>query len=240
MLAQLHIENIAVISCADIDFSSGFSVMTGETGAGKSILIDSITILLGGRAPRDIIRRDCQKAVVSAVFEPLGKDVSAFLQEYGLDSDEGNVIIQRNISSDGKSSARINGRQVTVSVLKEIGHMLVNFHGQHENNNLLNAETHIRYLDSFAKNDKEKAEYFEIYNQVRALEDSLASLDMDEREKAYKTELLKYQLNEIESAALIPAGKDGEDEEAVLNREKNIAANRNRITGDVYKRQLYG
>ena len=229
MLTQLHIENIAVIENLNLNFSEGFIVLTGETGAGKSILIDSINILLGERASKDIIRSGCVKAVVSACFDNISLQTKVLLEESGITMEEdGLLLLQRDIYSDGKTVARINGRQISVSMLKEMGRLLINIHGQHENNLLLNSESHLKYLDTYANNADILSEYQNIFKQVRSIEKSIGELNMDEQEKAHKIDLLKFQIKEIQTAGLFYP-KDGEDEENILTKKKTILANKEKI-----------
>ena len=144
MLQYLHIENIAVIEQANIEFSNGFNVMTGETGAGKSIIIDSLFAILGERTSRELIRYGCDKAVVSASFVNIGQTAANKLEELGFSLDEnGEVIIQRTLFADGRGQVKINSRPANVSTLKEVGKLLINIHGQHDNQNLLDADKHI-------------------------------------------------------------------------------------------------
>lgn len=228
MLEHLHIENLAVIERADIAFEDGFSVLTGETGAGKSILIDSINILLGNRASKDIIRRGCSSAVVSASFCHIPESLKSVVEDLGLDCDEDLLVLQRNLSLDGKSAARVNGRQVTMSVLREIGKHLISFHGQHENNNLLDKGMHLSYLDDFAGNAALREDYAKSHAIVTALKKRLNSLQFDEQEKTRKIELLQYQIDEIEKADLhLPSS--GEDEEEVLQKQKSLLLHREKI-----------
>ena len=229
MLEHLHIENLAVIERADINFGNGFSVLTGETGAGKSILIDSINILLGNRASKDIIRSGCNSAVVSASFCGLSEPLKEIVSEFGLECDEDILVLQRNLSLDGKSAARVNGRQVTTSVLREIGKYLISFHGQHENNNLLDKNMHLSYLDNFAANQALLADYQKTYAVVSALRRKQESLQVDEQEKARKIELLRYQIDEIEKAELHAPDGNGEDEEAHLLQQKSLLLHREKI-----------
>ena len=160
MIQGLHIENIAVVKSLDIDFSGGFSVLTGETGAGKSIIIDSLNLLGGGRADRELIRRGETSAIVEAVFCDLRNDVIALLSELGFEADDGEVSLMRRIEADGKSSAKVNGRSVTLATLREIASAIFNIHGQNDNQQMMNAKNHVRILDKFAKNGDILAEYF--------------------------------------------------------------------------------
>lgn len=228
MLKSLYIENIAVIEKSRISFENGFQVITGETGAGKSILIDSINFILGNRASRDIIRSGCDKAVVSAVFSELSSSALSTVEEYGIDYD-GELIIQRNFSSDGKSSARINGLPVTLSMLKNIGRHLVNFHGQHENNNLLDNSCHLHYLDLFANDKKEIEEYTESYKKVRNLQKKLRAMNMGEKEKQLRMETLSYIVEEIEKASISSIKEGEEDEKTSLMKLKNILYNKEKL-----------
>lgn len=224
MLSSLHIENVAVIESADISFPSGFSVLTGETGAGKSMIIDSINMILGGRTNKDVIRTGCKKAFVSASFEQIPPSVNALAAELGIDLSDGELIISREVTSDGRSVARANGRQITAAMLRDIGKKLINIHGQHDNAALCDASTHLSFLDSFAVNIKEKDVYTEKYNKVKYITKQIDSLSFDEREKAMRTDILRYQINELEAANLVP----GEDEDlekkrlSLVNREKVI------------------
>lgn len=229
MLEHLHIENLAVIERADIGFENGFGVLTGETGAGKSILIDSINILLGNRASKDLIRTGCSSAVVSASFSNISERLKSEVLDFGLDCEEDLLVLQRNLSLDGKSSARVNGRPVTMSVLREIGKSLISFHGQHENNNLLDKTMHLFYLDDFAGNAALRRDYRESFSEVSGLKKRLESLNVDEQEKTRKIELLRYQIDEIEAAAFLPADESGEDEEALLEKQKKILLHREKI-----------
>lgn len=225
MLKSLHIENIAVIERSDISFENGFQVITGETGAGKSILIDSINFILGNRANRELIRTGCDKAVVSAVFCDLGENVKKLLGDYGIDSED-ELIIQRNFSIDGKNSARINGLPVTLAMIKDVGRELVSFHGQHENNNLLESGYHMQYLDAFAENGAERKSYAESYKKVRALQKELRKMNLGEKEREERMSVLALTVDEIDRAQ-ISRPKDGEeDEETRLSRLQTMLFNR--------------
>lgn len=228
MLKSLHIENIAVIEKADISFDIGFQVITGETGAGKSILIDSINFILGNRANREIIRTGCEKAVVSAVFSDVSAEVKNKLSEYGIDCDD-DLIIQRNFSSDGKNTARINGLPATLSMIKDIGSRLVSFHGQHENNNLLDNAHHLYYLDAFAANAKERGEYLESYKKVRSLQKELRKLNLSEKEREIRLETLAFTVDEIEKAGLSYPKNGEEDEETRLTKLQTVLFNKEHL-----------
>ena len=220
MLKYLHIENIAVIERSDIEFSSGFNVLTGETGAGKSIVIDSINAVLGERTSKDLIRAGCDEASVSAVFGNLSKTTLEKLAEYDVSPDEdGNILIMRKLSLSGKGIIKINGKPFTASILKEISGELINIHGQHDNQALLKPESHQGYIDALAENDKEKNEYYAEFKNINRIRKELSLLECDEDEKQRKTELLKYQIKELTEANL----KTGETEE--LKEKLKIAEN---------------
>ena len=212
MLRLLHIENIAVIERADILFERGFNVMTGETGAGKSIVIDAISAILGERAYRDMIRTGTQKAAVRAIFE----DVSE--SKWFADNDvpfAPETTIQREIYLDGKNVCKVNGVPVTVSVLKQLGIQLINIHGQHESASLFDENYHLSFLDGFACDDVLLDEYREKYQSVLSLRHEIDRLSMDESEKLRRMETLKYQIEEISRADL----KTGEDDTLEARRK---------------------
>lgn len=213
MLKLLHIENIAVIESCDIEFQNGFNVLTGETGAGKSIIIDSIGAVLGYRTTRDIIRSGAQKASVSAVFDGCSEEAYAWLSENGYGSaDESEVIISREISHDGKSSARINGKPITASLLKSFGILLINILGQHDSQQLLDAELHPVFIDRFSAGAEYNAcmdEYGKIFAELSEKRAEYKKLNIDETAKARQVEMLKFQIDELESAEL----SENEDEQ---------------------------
>ena len=227
MLKYLHIENIAVIESSDIEFSEGFNVLTGETGAGKSIVIDAINAVLGERTFKDLIRAGCDSASVSALFGQLDDDTVKALTEYDLSPDEdGNLLITRKLSLNGKGIIKINGKPFTASVLKAIAGGLINIHGQHDNQALLNPDTHSGYIDALAENQKEKAEYYKEFKNVNKIRKELEALECDEDEKQRKTELLKYQIKELTEAD-IKIGEIAELKEKLTiaeNYEKTVKA----------------
>ncbi len=202
MLTSLHIENIAVIKSADVDFTRGFNVITGQTGAGKSMLIDSINLVMGGRAERDIIRTGENSATVDALFSDCSEACVDVMKNYGLPCDSGEVSIHKELYTDGKTVTKVNGRSVSVSALREICSHLVNIHGQHDNQTLLKPENHVDFLDSFA----DDTELFEKYRaDFSAYCDACARLkecEIDDKEKLRRTEMLSFQINEIDSAKL--------------------------------------
>lgn len=217
MLRELTIENVAVIEKAVVQFDRGFNVLTGETGAGKSILIDSINAILGNRTSRDIVRNQTPKARIWAVFTELTADVSTRLESDGYASQEdGELLLYREISSDGKSSCRINGRPATAAYLREICEKLITIHGQHDNQTLLDPSKHLSVLDAYAKNSALQEAYYAVYHELAGVEKELRSLVTDEREKQAKIELLRYQVNEIDAAGL----KAGEEETLAEQRSR--------------------
>lgn len=215
MLELLHIENIAVIEQADIQFRPGFNALTGETGAGKSIVIDAMGAVLGGRTSRDLIRTGSKKAVVGAEFSGVAEDLPG-LAECGAEPDEdGLLMIQREIDADGKNLCRINGRPVTVSQLRTLGANLLNIHGQHDGQQLLDEEQHGAYLDRFGQLENALGEYRRTYDAMAGLRRRMDSLRMDEAEKARKVDSLRFQIEELERAELCP----GEEEELLEKRD---------------------
>lgn len=203
MLKFLHIENIAVIERSDIEFKSGFNVLTGETGAGKSILIDAINAVLGERVSKDLIRNGCENAVVSAVFGDLNNKTVEILNGYDISPDEdGNILITRKLSLNGKGYIKINNLPVTATNLRDIANNLINIHGQHDNQALLIPENHLSYIDAIANNSDYIERYYDEFKRLNSIRKELLSLEMDEDEKARKIDILKYQIAEIENAAL--------------------------------------
>ena len=207
MLKQLHIENIAVIEHCDIEFQKGFNVLTGETGAGKSIIIDSIGAVLGYRTTRDVVRHGTAKAFVSAVFDDCTQDGYSWLVDNGFNnSNDTEVHIFREISFDGKSSAKINGRPVTASLLKSFGALLINILGQHDRQQLLDSESHPVFIDRYASSAEYDAcmkKYADIYNALIQKKSERNKLDIDESAKARQVEMLKFQIDELEGAELV-------------------------------------
>ncbi len=207
MLEQLTIKNVAVIDKLEVSFKNGVSVLTGETGAGKSIIIDSINMILGSRANKELVRRGTDKAEVQAVFS-MTEGVRSILDENDIDTEDDGVIIRRIVTKEGKSSARVNGAAVNLNLLREIAGMLINIHGQHDNQALLTPEKHISFLDAYAHTVQPMAEYKEKYDRMRAIERRLKSLQTDEQVKMQRIDLLSYQVNEISSAKLEPEEED--------------------------------
>ena len=217
MLELLHIENIAIIEEAEIAFRPGFNSLTGETGAGKSIVIDAMSAVLGQRTSRDLIRTGASKAFVSALFSHVDP---ALCEELGAAPDEnGDLMLQREIGADGKNVCRVGGRPVTVSQLRTLGSRLVNIHGQHDGQQLLDEEQHLAYLDSFGKVDSLLEAYTDKYNDLTDIRRKMNALQMDEAEKARRMDTLQYQIGELERAKL----KSGEEEE--LQSRRNLLRN---------------
>ena len=212
MLSLLHIENIAVIECADISFDGGFNVLTGETGAGKSIVIDAISAILGQRAYRDMIRTGTNKASVRAVFTDVPE--LGWFADNGVEYDP-ETVIQREIYLDGKNVCRVNGSLVSVSILHKLGIQLINIHGQHDSASLFDEDNHLSFLDAFADNEALRSDYASKYEAVAKLRREIDRMTMDEGEKLRRMETLKYQIAEIEKAEL-EAGED----EALEDRRK--------------------
>ena len=233
MLSLLHIENIAVIESADISFHRGFNVLTGETGAGKSIVIDAISAVLGERAYRDMIRTGAAKASVRAVFTDVPE--YPWFSENGVDYDP-ETVIQREIYLDGKNICRVNGSLVSVSILRKLGIQLINIHGQHDSASLFDEENHLAFLDAFADNRSLRESYSQAYQKVTELRREIDSLTMDESEKLRRMETLKYQIGEIEKAQLEP----GEDE--ALEQRRKLLQNAEKLSSGLEEATqcLYG
>lgn len=208
MLTSLKIENVAIIESAAIEFGCGLNVLTGETGAGKSIVIDSINAILGERTSRDIIRTGAQSAKVYAVFEDVNERVRNFLDENGIDCEDGVLIINRTLSREGKNVCRINGAPVTVSMLREIGGELIDIHGQHDNQSLLSPEKHCGFVDSFAGNADLFADYREKYGRLCEIRSKLKKLTTDESSKSQRIDFLTYQIDELEKAEITIGERD--------------------------------
>ncbi|HIQ76383.1 MAG TPA: DNA repair protein RecN [Candidatus Faecousia excrementipullorum] len=225
MLSLLHIENIAVIQCADISFDKGFNVLTGETGAGKSIVIDAISAIMGERAYRDMIRTGSTKASVRGVFTQVPE--LPWFQENGVEYDP-ETVIQREVYLDGKNICRVNGSLVSVSILRKLGVQLINIHGQHDSASLFDENNHLILLDAFSGNEPLRREYGEKYETYTQLQRQIASLTMDEGEKLRKMEMLRYQIQEIEKAKLTP----GEDE--TLEQRRKLLQNSEKISDNLH------
>lgn len=220
MLKTLSIENIAVIEKADIEFSKGFNVLTGETGAGKSIVVDSINAILGERTSKELVRAGSENAFVTAYFEDINSEVKQKLNEFDLPcEDDGTLMLSRKISAQGKSTCRINGNVCTVSMLKEVGNLLVNIHGQHDSQTLLNADYHYRFVDMYGSLDSVLDEYKRSFRQLLSVRKQLKALTTDADERDRQIELLDYQIKELTDAEI----KVGEWDE--LKKRKNLILN---------------
>ena len=233
MLSLLHIENIAVIEQSDISFNKGFNVLTGETGAGKSIVIDAISAILGERAYRDMIRTGTNKASVRAVFTDVPE--LSWFEENGVEYDP-ETVIQREVYLDGKNVCRVNGSLVSVSILRKLGIQLINIHGQHDSASLFDENNHLQFLDDFADNEDLRRDYEEKYHAVSDLRREIQRMTMDEGEKLRRMETLRYQIQEITKAEL----EAGEDE--VLEERRKLLQNAEKLSNgmDAAVECLYG
>lgn len=223
MLKSLNIENIAVIEKADIEFSPGLNVLTGETGAGKSIVVDSINAVLGERTSRELVRNGANEAQVTAVFDDINSSVREKLDEFGIEDDD-TLVLMRRISDKGKSYCRINGVPCTVSMLRQLGEQLVNIHGQHDSQALLNPDTHYRFLDMFADDKELVSEYSKNFKKLLEVRKKLKSLTADAENNDKQSEMLAYEINELTQADI----KVGEIEQ--LHKRKNIILNSQNIS----------
>lgn len=225
MLESIHIENIALIRKLDISLAEGFSAFTGETGAGKSIIIDSIGALCGNRVSKELIRAGEEYALVEGIFSGLSEETVSRMEELGIEPDEdGLLYISRRLSADGKSVCRINAKQVPSSLLKELSAFLVNIHGQHDNQDLLRREKHLSILDKYATCEKELLAYSDAYSEYKALKKEYDSISNDDAEKQRTIEMLEFQIDEIASLKLKP------DEEDELSAEKKRLSNIEKIS----------
>lgn len=227
MLSSLHIENIAVIKELDVEFGPDFNVLTGETGAGKSILIDSINFLLGKKGTRELIRSGEEKAVVSAVFTGISDVTRAVLASLDFDADADEVFISRTLTFDGRTTAKIDSKSVSGSMLRDVGKTLIDIHGQNDNQALMQKANHIGILDSYAGTGQLICDYLEVYEKMTGCAAKIKSLSTDESEKARTVEMLRYQINDIESV------KPKENEEEKLASERDRLANIEKISKNV-------
>ena len=220
MLSELYIENLAVIQKAEIPFAENFNVFTGETGAGKSILINGINAVLGKRVSKDIVRSGCDKAVVTAMFRNLTDVTKNKLAELGISCEEDELMITREISADGGSTARINSKPTAVFVIKEIGETLIDVHGQHDNRILMYPEKHINIVDSYAELDKELADYQQTFKQLQTTARKIKQLALMEQEKQQRVEFLNQFINDVGALEL-----EDENEDTLVENEFNVANN---------------
>ncbi|MBR5119727.1 MAG: DNA repair protein RecN [Clostridia bacterium] len=216
MLTSLHIENIAVIRQADLDLSRGFSALTGETGAGKSMIVDSINLLLGNRTSREIIRSGEASATVSAVFEGLSEVAVNHIANMGFEIEDASVMLSRTISTDGRSQTRLNGRVITQAMQKEIARLLISIQGQADSQNLLQKSRHRELLDAYGTSKEAFSEYRIAFEELKKCRKEMASLSQDSAEKLRLSEMLKYQIEDIDAMKL----KDGEEEALIKERDR--------------------
>ena len=219
MLSQLYIENLAVIEKANIELTNDLNVFTGETGAGKSILINGINAILGQRITKDIVRTGTDKAVISAVFNNIPKTCSELLEQSGISIDDGQLLLEREIRSDGGSIARINNRPVNISLLKQVGELLVNIHGQHDNQILLSPDRHIDILDSYSDADEMLNDYRESFHQLQAVAKQINKLKTNAERTRFRISQLYDIINEIEGLNIAP------DEDNKIQAELNVSKN---------------
>ena len=231
MLTELHIENFAIIDELDLTLDSGLNIFTGETGAGKSILIDAVEALLGGRADTNLIRSGASKAIIEGVFtipQSMYDSIHPLLVSEDLLDDPDYLVLNREIRANGRNVARINGRSVQISFLRELGGRLVDIHGQSEHLSLLQVNRHIELLDKFSNSEQELSRYKSIYKNLQSLKHQLAELRQQEQDATRKIDILKYQINEIESAHL------QEGEEVKLHTERNRLANAENLANIIH------
>ncbi len=228
MLASLKIENVAIIESAAIEFGCGLNVLTGETGAGKSIVIDSINAILGERTSRDIIRTGMQSARVYAVFEEVNDTVRRFLDDNGIECEDGVLIINRTLNRDGKNICRLNGAPATVSMLREIGRELIDIHGQHDSQSLLSPERHCGFIDSYAANAELLDDYRSKYTSLCEIRRSLRKLTTDESSKSQRIDFLTYQIDELEKADITVGERDElKARKALIDNSQRVAESLN-------------
>ncbi len=214
MLRELHIENIAVVKSADVEFPAGFTALTGETGAGKSVIIDSINMLCGGKVSRDVIRSGESFALSEALFDGVSSEIAEKLAALGIETDDGEVLLSHKLTVDGKSTVRINGRAVTKTVLREVGRLLISIHGQNDSKVLFDKGAYVYMVDSFGDIEAEREAYEAIYRELDSYRKKLRDVSTDEEQKARERDMLEYQIKDIDSKKL----RDGEEE--ALEAEK--------------------
>ena len=236
MLSMLHIENIAVLSRADVPFGPGLNVLTGETGAGKSIVIDSIGMLMGARADHTLLRHGESRARVTGLFTELSEPVQRGLDEIGIETEDGELLLERILTAEGKTAARAGGRPVTSALLREAAPLLLNIHGQHDTGKLLNESTHLAFIDRCGAKPELIAAYRERYARLREIERALDALTMDDAEKARRADNLRFHIEKLEAAKLVP----DEDEKLEARRAELRAAERNREAADRASAALSG
>ncbi|MBQ3229133.1 MAG: AAA family ATPase, partial [Clostridia bacterium] len=235
MLRSLHIENMAVIKTLEFDFSSGLTVLTGETGAGKSVITDSINFLICNKVNRDLIRSGEKRAVVSAVFTDIDSKTATLLTSMGFEVLDDEIVLERILTSEGKTTCRIDGRGVSQQIMRKVGSLLISIHGQHDTLRLTDEIERIRLIDTFAKNDELLEVYAEVYNDWREVNSDIASLRKDSAAISRMKDMLEFQQKEITAAKL----KCGEEEELVLERTRLQSAERIKKHTDSAARTLY-
>ncbi len=233
MLSTVYIENIAVIEKVNIPFASGFNVLTGETGAGKSIIIDAINMILGQRTSHELIRSGSNSAFVSATFEDINSQTIEVIRSLGFDVEDNSVILQREIYQNGRNVCRVNSRPATVSALREIGATLITINGQHESFELFSADVHLDYIDAMAKNNDLLAEYRSAFNYFKEKRRAFKASQTDDSQRMQQIDILKYQIEELSSADL----KAGEQE--LLIAERDVLQNVEKITSELNKAKVY-
>ena len=233
MLSTVYIENIAVIEKVNIPFASGFNVLTGETGAGKSIIIDAINMILGQRTSHELIRSGSNSAFVSATFEDINSQTIEVIRSLGFDVEDNSVILQREIYQNGRNVCRVNSRPATVSALREIGATLITINGQHESFELFSADVHLDYIDAMAKNNDLLAEYRSAFNYFKEKRRAFKASQTDDSQRMQQIDILKYQIEELSSADL----KAGEQE--LLIAERDMLQNVEKITSELNKAKVY-
>ncbi len=227
MLQNLHVKNLALIDEVEITFHEHLNILTGETGAGKSILLNSIRMIIGERISRDLIRSGCEKAVVTATFCNLSDGVVHCLKELGLEVEDGELILRREISIDGKNQIRFNGVPLPLAMLRQIGGLLVDIHGQHDSRSLLDSALHVDYLDHYAGIEVLRQEYNTVFTALRRVQREMEQLRTDEAEKQYRMEYLQFTADEISAAGL------SEAEEEQLRRRRTVLVNFERIARSI-------
>lgn len=227
MLSNIYIENIAVIEKASIDFDTAFNILTGETGAGKSIIIDSINAIMGQRMSRDLIRSGAASAFVSATFSDVSESVTEIFNEFGYEAEDGEFILQRQMTSSGKNVCKINGRPAPLSILKKVSPYLINIYGQHEGYDFMTAESHISYIDTIGEYSELLDEYRKSFDKYSAIKKKLSSTNDNIQDRERKIDLLRYQINEIEESDL----QENETEE--LNSRRLLLMNSEKIKNGI-------
>lgn len=231
MLSCLKIENIAVIREAEMETGKGFNVLTGETGAGKSIIIDAIHAVMGRRTSKELIRTGHNQAQVSALFTDVNENVRQICAEYGIQTDDGELLLQRRMSADGKNISHINGCPVTLSVLRAVSENLINIHGQHDSQQLLNSESHCGFIDAFAENSAERAAYSAVFYRLKDIKKQLKELYTLNTNKQQRMEMLRFAEQELEAAQILP------DEMEQLRQKRRQARNSEKLT-EVFRSSL--